>query len=484
MSASARQIRQVKEAMEAALHYEEWLENAETLDKLEGREYWRDNDESPLYHYELVKQHRNNLRKYRALNDPINLSKTLEESIYRHLAEISATELYRHTHVGTKRLITEFLEEVELSMHYICDHEYPGMQAAQKLAQFERAEHVYGRPALLMSGGAALGIYNIGVVQALLDHDILPPVISGASMGSFIAVVVGSHSRSDLVDLFRNLDRLNTTALQMVSPMTMLKDKVVLDSKQLFRCIEDNTGQMTFREAYEESGLVINISVSPTRSEQKPRLLNYLTSPNVLIAHASLASCAIPGVFPPVKLMCRDGSGAVVPYMGSELWSDGSVYDDIPLQRMSRLHNVNKSIVSQSNPHVIPFLAMKQDPGLKTFTRRAILHSLKSQTAIALDFARDSVKYPPVRSFLDKAHAVAVQQYHGDINIHLPPKPSIYKKILSNPDVASLEEYMLLGKRATWPHVACIRDQTRINRAFVQCIAKLKRSVAEEAPVT
>jgi NTE family protein len=129
-------------------------------------------------------------------------------------------------------------------------------------------------------------------------------------------------------------------------------------------------------------------------------------------------------------------------------------------------------------------MAMNHEQTIKTTTRRAVLHTLKSQTAIALDFARDAVRYQPVRSFLDKAHAVAVQQYHGDINIHLPPRPSIYKKILSNPDLASLDEYMLLGKRATWPKMAYIRDLTRINRAFDDCIAKLKKAVAAEQGVS
>lgn len=169
-----------------------------------------------------------------------------------------------------------------------------------------------------------------------------------------------------------------------------------------------------------------------------------------------------------------------MPYMGTETWSDGSVYSDIPRQRMSRLHNVNKAIVSQSNPHVIPFMAMRQDKSLATSTRNAILHSLKAQTSIALDFARDSVRSKGLRSFLDKAHAVSVQQYSGDINIHLPPRPSIYKKILSNPDVESLQHFMLLGQRAAWPQIPCIRDQTRVNRAFDECIAKLKAEVERE----
>ena len=40
-----------------------------------------------------------------------------------------------------------------------------------------------------------------------------------------------------------------------------------------------------------------------------PRLLNYLTAPNVLIRHAALASAAIPGIFPAVQLRARNFEG-------------------------------------------------------------------------------------------------------------------------------------------------------------------------------
>jgi NTE family protein len=482
MSARSRRLHSLEYAMEQALGYDEWLQAAEELDSLQGLDDWREDDVSDLYHYALVKEHSTNLRKYRKKGDVVNLLTTLEESLYRHLGEIGAPELYRKALAGTKRLITEFLEEVDASMRYICDNDYPGLSNADKLAQFEQAARVYGRPALLMSGGAALGVYNIGVVAALLDADVLPQVISGASMGSFVAVVIGSRSREDLMDLFQNLDRLHTTALQMVSPMTMLKDKVILDSDQLFECIDTNSGGLTFREAFEKSGLVIKIPVSPTRSRQKPRLLNHLTSPDVMIAHASLASCAIPGVFPPVTLMCRDGQGETVPYMGTEKWTDGSVYGDIPVQRMSRLHNVNMSIVSQSNPHVIPFTALHkaEAPRLLSNTSSALLNSVKAQATVALDFARSSVSYRPLRSLLDSGHAVLAQQYHGDINIHLPPKPAIYTRLLTNPDEKGMDEYMLLGRRATWPELAAIRDKTRISRAFDSCIASLRARIGTD----
>ena len=37
-------------------------------------------------------------------------------------------------------------------------------------------------------------------------------------------------------------------------------------------------------------------------------------------------------------------------------WSDGSVHQDLPMVRLSELFNVNHFIVSQTNPHVLPFL--------------------------------------------------------------------------------------------------------------------------------
>ena len=83
-------------------------------------------------------------------------------------------------------------------------------------------------------------------------------------------------------------------------------------------------------------------------------MLNHLTTPNLLIEQSALASCAIPGIFPPVTLLAKNKNGNTVPYMESEKWIDGSVHLDVPMQRIIRLHNVSRSIVSQANPHVIP----------------------------------------------------------------------------------------------------------------------------------
>ena len=48
----------------------------------------------------------------------------------------------------------------------------------------------FGRTSLLLSGGAGLGLYHIGILKVLHENDCLPRIISGSSTGSIIASVV------------------------------------------------------------------------------------------------------------------------------------------------------------------------------------------------------------------------------------------------------------------------------------------------------
>ena len=121
-----------------------------------------------------------------------------------------------------------------------------------------------------------------------------------------------------------------------------------------------------------------------------PRLLNYLTAPNVLIATACSASCASPGqthahffslcsvlsvcahfhlfffslslfsfsshfiiilfavLYEPTEISAKDHLGRVVRWAPSvHKWTDGSPHCDLPMARLAELFNVNHFIVSQ-----------------------------------------------------------------------------------------------------------------------------------------
>lgn len=58
-----------------------------------------------------------------------------------------------------------------------------------------------------------------------------------------------------------------------------------MDIKILEGCVRSNLGDFTFKEAYEKTGRILNITVASTKEFEVPRLLNYLTAPNVVCFH-------------------------------------------------------------------------------------------------------------------------------------------------------------------------------------------------------
>ena len=358
------------------------------------------------------------------------------------------------------------------------------MPAADRLRGFQRAAHNFGRTALLLSGGATLGFYHLGVVKALHENDLLPSVISGASMGAMIAAGVCNRTNAELDDLFENPGQLRLDGLKPLSARDASRHRALLDPAALFDVITHNCGTSTFAQTYEHSGRVLNISVAPTRKMQKPRVLNHLTAPNVLVSYAALASSAIPGVFPPAKLMALDRSGVKVPYLPTERWIDGSMGSDLPLLRLSRLHNVNHFIVSQTNPHVLPLLTLQRARGLLPRTANLAVKAGVRQGRLMMGLVRQITEPTPLRALGAMGYGLATQQYGGDIDIHPPFDPKMYRKLMANPTQDDLKIFIRDGERAAWPHLHMVRDQTRIYQAFERILRELRSETSRtKAPV-
>lgn len=94
--------------------------------------------------------------------------------------------------------------------------------------------------------------------------------------------------------------------------MDLLTGKVVLDMQVLKDYIHRFTGDLTFKEAFTKFGWNLNITVTDFSMTQTSRLLNYLSTPNVLIWSAVCASCAIPGMFSKVELMQKLDDGSII----------------------------------------------------------------------------------------------------------------------------------------------------------------------------
>lgn len=149
-----------------------------------------------------------------------------------------------------------------------------------------------------------------------------------------------------------------------------LKHKLLVDSAFFRQTCDFYYGDTTFEEAFEKTGKHVCITVSASRATGgtvQRLLLNHISTPHVTIASAVAASCALPGVMAPAKLLSKNSAGELEPFeVDGVEWIDGSVQADLPFQRISTLFAVSSFIVSQTNFHILPFLNKAHHPSQKS----------------------------------------------------------------------------------------------------------------------
>jgi len=185
-------------AMGNAESYCEWLEIATEHDRLSGAEDWRADDDCEWIHAGELRATITRLRRMRRHGETWTLLEAFQDALFRHQGECAQPELYQVARAGTKRVIGEYLDELEACFAHLLALDVPGVDDRYRLAQVKRIGRVYGRPALMLSGGALLGLFHFGVVKALFEQDLLPRTVSGSSMGAIIAAWTCTHSDGEL----------------------------------------------------------------------------------------------------------------------------------------------------------------------------------------------------------------------------------------------------------------------------------------------
>jgi TAG lipase/steryl ester hydrolase/phospholipase A2/LPA acyltransferase len=234
---------------------------------------------------------------------------------------------------------------------------------------------------------------------------------------------------------------------------------------------------MTFQQAFAKTGRAMNVSVAPAETHQTSRLLNATASPFVLMRSAVMASAAVPGIFPAVTLQALDSHGERMDYLPSRKWVDGSVSDDLPAKRLARLYGVNHYVVSQTNPHVIPFVS---DGHRKKNTLGILGEAGRRSTrewfnAITLIADRTDKKGGVVTQSASLLRSIINQDYVGDVNILPDYKFHNPFKLLSFPSEKQMHRLIDSGERCTWPKLEMIRLQTLISRRLDGILSQLDR---------
>ncbi len=164
----------LKELITNVNSYRHWKKIALELDHLEGRDQWKKKKETSLYDYKEIERLIIFLRQKRQNKDIVGLLHNLRANLVKNLYSTNNPMLYYHSHHGTKDLIVEFQEEMLKSLDFIVQFDEKFFPFSKKLEFFSEAKHSYGRTALMLSGGASLGSFHIGVIKTLYENNILP----------------------------------------------------------------------------------------------------------------------------------------------------------------------------------------------------------------------------------------------------------------------------------------------------------------------
>jgi len=170
---------------------------------------------------------------------------------------------------------------------------------------FKKADKKLG---LALGGGAALGSAHIGVLKAMNELGIKPDVISGTSIGAFVAAHVAfGTSLEELEQIALELDWLDVTAFKL-SKMGLLSNeklgKIIL--KQLGKVnIEDSNTPLCMIATDIANGEKVVLNEGP-------------------LYKAVMASTCLPGVFIPVDWQNR-------------LLVDGVLCENVPVSPLKEM---------------------------------------------------------------------------------------------------------------------------------------------------
>ena len=470
--------------------------------------------------------------------DIFDLVNLLRSGLVRNLGNITTPKLFNRAYAGTKLLIEEYVTQVALAIEYMtvvptansCE---TGWTSQAKLDLLHDTRQAFGRTTLVLQGGAIFGLCHLGVVKALHLRGLLPRIITGTATGALIAALVGIHTEDELLD-FLNGEGIDLTAFarhdhevkggdEKEGLVTKQRTGIVqtslrrltrfvreghfLDVNVLEECVRANVGDLTFEEAYSRTKRVLNITVATSGRGGVPKLLNYLTAPNVvsnsfmssrndpLICHQLIWSAAVASNasttahYRPHPLLCKDETGAIVPWLALPSpqnqitfhnWKSASYTTnerDSPLARIAELFNVNHFIVSQARPYIAPFLRSDlQHPnnprqGRKTGIVVPLLRLVIQEVHHRLS-QLDSFGLLPTA-----IRRLLVDETIPGASLTLVPDlaPSDFLKLLETPTKESIEYWILHGERSVWPAVSALKVRCAIEIELDRCYQLIRR---------
>lgn len=558
-SSRSRAIRQLEGAQRSSQSQQEWTELAEQIDHIQLNDAWREDPNCLLYEQDRISSRMDEFVHLMRRGDIFELMFTLRGGIARNKYGLLHEGLFRKALCGPKMLVENYHNLVCSSLDFVCDgpvlKDDGPIPTDAKLAFFNEVRHAYGRTALMLSGGAALGFYHVGVAKTLMENRLLPRVLSGSSAGSLVCAMFGTRTDEECQDMFsfrgtiaeghsgklmtnffrpmetsqqklgtdslllggnqikevRNdqkktwnfffptrIRRLASLIYDILSGHRRAKDMMMNDTEHFRHCVRNNVGNFTFQEAFDRTGRIVNIIVTPQNHSDPPRLLNYLTAPHVLIWSAVVASSSLPGIFEPNKLYVKEADGTERNESSTmvALFKDGSMEQDLPMQQLSEMFNVNHFIISQANPHAVLLATFNLTPSVWNSRVLGFCHGvlqfLKKQVKSWISNTIELIGGQRIAPLWDTRRGlfsqVFTQEYQGrEIDISLVPwagHRSVFSALLHclhNPTEKDFREWIHAAEKETWRQLPKIKNHVAEEMTLDLCVQRLRKKIMSES---
>lgn len=149
--------------------YREWSSRAGEIDRF-GSDYddWVNSD-AGLPTAEKLRNCTIELQTARLNNDYKSLLFHLPGYVKRNHLGIDDIRLFTGSYTTTKKVITDYLDEVKSCAIYLRQLDDCILPISEKIGFFGKLSRNLGQSALCLSGGGALSMYHMGVIRALIE---------------------------------------------------------------------------------------------------------------------------------------------------------------------------------------------------------------------------------------------------------------------------------------------------------------------------
>jgi NTE family protein len=167
--------------------------------------------------------------------------------------------------------------------------------------------------ALVLAGGGSFGAVQVGMLRALVAHGLVPDLVIGSSVGAingaYFAGAPNAHGVAKLEAIWGGMRRSTVFPLAWRGFLGMLGDhRFAVDPSGLRRILEQCLPYQTF----EQASIPLHVVATDLLGGGTVRLSS---GP---VVDAVLASCAIPAIFPPVRI-------------GEQYLMDGAIASNTPI---------------------------------------------------------------------------------------------------------------------------------------------------------